>query len=283
MTKVYSRLTITLFGFIIVALSLATSTLAQQKPERPADAPVAASEETREDDVAVKPKRAWTLRMSKEEPHTFSLKAKDASLPEITSEISRLLKIPVFVSPLLEKQRITYEFSGMNLEAAIRMFGPQAYVDYEVGGDEQQPKALAVYLQGLNEKPPSASQVVKGNSEAILIEGDTEEGVGDEETQKKRDAENPLKVSYAARNLSVRARKQPLTVVLYKIANELGIPFEMRYESPEIVDVDFTNYSVEQAIRSLSPAVRLFYRTDLQTYDVQPLRIVLSAPTNGKS
>jgi hypothetical protein len=57
----------------------------------------------------------------------------------------------------------------------------------------------------------------------------------------------------------------------------------MRYESPEIVDVDFTNYSVEQAIRSLSPAVRLFYRTDLQTYDVQPLRIVLSAPTNGKS
>jgi hypothetical protein len=45
-----------------------------------------------------------------------------------------------------------------------------------------------------------------------------------------------------------------------------------------VVDVDFNNYTVEQAIRGLSPAVRLLYRTDLQTYDVQPLRIVLAAP-----
>jgi antitoxin component of RelBE/YafQ-DinJ toxin-antitoxin module len=119
---------------------------------------------------------------------------------------------------------------------------------------------------------------VKGTSEAILIEGDTEEGTGDEEAQKKRDEENPLKVSYARNNLSVRARKQPLTVVLFKIASELGIPFELRYESPEVVDVDFNNYTVEQAIRGLSPAVRLFYRTDLQTYEMQPLRIVLGAP-----
>jgi hypothetical protein len=223
-------------------------------------------------------KRPWTLRMSKDTPPAFSLKAKEARLGEIVEELGRLTKTQVFVSPLLAKEQVSLEFSGMPLEAVLRMFAPQVYVDYEVGGGQEQPKALAVYLQALNEKPPSTSQVVKGTSEAILIEGDTEEGTGDEEAQRKRDEENPLKVSYARNNLSVRARKQPLTVVLFKIAGELGIPFELRHESPEVVDVDFSNYTVEQALRNLSPAVRLFYRTDLQTFDVQPLRIVLAQP-----
>lgn len=225
-----------------------------------------------------KEKRPWTLRMSREAPTTFTLKSKEARLGEIVEEMGRLSKTQVFVSPLLAKEPVTLEFSGMPLETVLRMLAPQVYVDYEVGGGQDQPRALAVYLQALNEKPPPTTAVVKGTSEAVLIEGDTEEGTGDAEAQKKRDEENPLKVSYARNSLSVRARKQPLTVVLLKIAGELGIPFELRYESPEVVDVDFNNYTVEQALRGLSPSVRLFYRTDLQNYDVQPLRIVLAQP-----
>lgn len=227
--------------------------------------------------------RPWSVRMSQAAPHTFTVKAKEAPLPEVAAEFSRLLKVPVTLSPLLSKQRVSLDFSGMNLEGALRLLAPQAYVDYVAGGDAGQPQPLAVYLQGFNERPPSLTATVKGNSEAVLIEGDTEEGVGDEEERRKKEAESPLRVTFERRQLSVRARKQPLTVVLFRIASEIGVPFELRWESPEVVDVEFDNYSVEQAVRALSPAVRLYYRIDLQSFDVQPLRLALVAPASGTS
>ena len=72
-------------------------------------------------------------------------------------------------------------------------------------------------------------------------------------------------------------------VVLYKIASEVGVPFEMRYESPEVIDVDFSNYSLDQALRSISPEIRFYYRLDLQTFQIQPLRLALVAPSAPKS
>jgi hypothetical protein len=220
--------------------------------------------------------------MSRATPVTFTVKAKEANLPEITAELSRLAKAPISLSPLLSKQRVSLDFGGLSLEATLRMLAPQSYIDYVVGGRDEQPRPLAIYLQGLNERPPPATESVRGNSEAILIEGDTEEGT-DSDAQKKKEEENPLRVTFANNQLSVRARKQPLSVVLYKIATEVGVPFEMRYESPEVIDVDFSNYSLDQAIRSLSPEVRFYYRLDLQTFQVQPLRLALVAPSAPKS
>jgi hypothetical protein len=227
--------------------------------------------------------KPWSVRMSQAAPHTFTVKAKEARLAEVAGEFSRLLKVPVTLSPLLEKQRVSLDFSGMNLEGALRMLAPQAYVDYVAGGAEMQPQPLAVYLHGANERPPSPTATVKGTSEAILIEGDTEEGVGDEAARKKREEADPLRVTFVQRQLSVRARKQPLTVVLFRIASEIGVPFELRWESPDLVDVEFDNYSIEQAVRTLSPAVRLYYRMDLQSFNVQPLRLALVAPTSNRS
>ena len=225
--------------------------------------------------------KGWSVRMSKAAPHTFTVKAKEARLAEVAGEISRLLQVPVTLTPLMEKQRVTLDFGGLNLEATLRMLAPQPYVDYVLGGDDpDQPKPLAIYLQGANERPPSQTAAVRGNSEAILIEGDTEDGT-DGQAQKKE--EDPLKVTYANNQLSVSAHKQPLSVVLFKIANEIGVPFELRYESPEVIDVEFSNYTLEQALRSLSPEVRFYYRLDLQTFQAQPLRMALVAPASLKS
>jgi hypothetical protein len=222
--------------------------------------------------------KSWSVRMTKTAPHTFTVKAKESSLPEITEEIARLSKVPVTLSPLLAKQKVSLDFAGLNLEATIRMLAPQCYVDYVAGGEGgDEPKPLALYLQGANERPPSTTAAVRGTSEAILIEGDTEEGM-DSEAQRKRAEEDPLRVTWANNQLSVRARKQPLTVVLFKIASEVGVPFELRYESPELVDVEFQNYPLDQAFRSLSPGVRFYYRVDLQTFQVQPLRLALLPP-----
>ena len=225
----------------------------------------------------------WKLKMSADAPHTFTLKAKDAPLSEIAGELARLLKVQVTLSPLISKQKVTAEFGGLPLEATLRMLAPQSYVDYVAGGEGSgEPKPLAVYLQGLNEPAPAATATVRGNAEAILIEGDTEEGT-EGEAQRKTKEEDPLRVTWANNQLSVRARKQPLTVVLFRIASEVGVPFELRYESAELVDVEFQNYPLEQAFRSLSPGVRFFYRLDLQTFQVQPLRLALLAPASAKS
>lgn len=216
--------------------------------------------------------------MSKGAPYTFTVKAKDSPLSEITEELSKLTKVPVTVSSVVGKQKVTLDFAGLNLEATLRMLAPQGYVDYVAGGEGgEEPKPLALYLQGVNERPPSTTAAVKGITEAILIEGDTEEGT-DSEAQKKREEEDPLRITWANNQLSVRARKQPLSVVLFKIASEVGVPFEMRYESAELVDVEFQNYTLDQAFRSLAPGVRFYYRVDLQTFQVQPLRLALLPP-----
>ena len=258
-------------GFALAATFAPASLFATQQaggPNKPADATQSPAKPAA---------KSWSVRVSKSAPYTFTVKAKESLLSEIAEELSRLTKVPVTLSPVMSKQKVTLDFAGLNLEATLRMLAPQGYVDYVAGGDGYEPQPLALYLQGANEKAPSTTAAVRGNSEAILIEGDTEEGT-DSEAQKKREEEDPLRVTWANNQLSVRARKQPLSVVLFKIASEVGVPFEMRYESAELVDVEFQNYPLEQAFRSLSPGVRFYYRLDLQTFQVQPLRLALLPP-----
>ena len=82
--------------------------------------------------------------------------------------------------------------------------------------------------------------------------------------------------------MTLHAKRQPLTAVLFEVANKVDIPFEMKYDSSEIVDVDLNNATMEQVVRTLSPNIRLYQRTDLQTYETRPLRIVLAPPANAQ-
>ncbi|MDQ1591902.1 MAG: hypothetical protein QOG71_2529 [Pyrinomonadaceae bacterium] len=222
----------------------------------------------------------WTLKVTKKTPISMTLSSKNGQLSEIAAEMSKRLKVPVILTPLMQKQRITQAFEAMPLEGALRLLAPQVYVDYELSGDGAQPKPIGIYLQGMNEQPPAEASVVKGDSEAILIEGNTEDGM--EATNVKDEDRSPLRVTVEKNQLSVKARKQPLTAVLYEIASKVDIPFEMKYESTELVDVDFNNFTMEQAVRTLSPNIRLYQRTNLTSYEVRPLRLVLVSPANNQ-
>lgn len=224
-------------------------------------------------------KKDFTLSVSKAAPHTFKLRAKKALLTDVTDELSRRLKLPIRLSPLMAKQYVeNLDISGLNLEATLRMLAPHPYVDYVAGGEDfGQPKPLAVYLYAMNERPPSLNETVKNNVSALLIEGDTEEGT-EEYEKRKREKPEPLAVTFTNNRLSVRAEKQPLSVVLFKIANELGIPFELQSDTTEIVDLEFNGYTVDQAMRALSPSVRLYYRSDLLNFETYPIRIALAPP-----
>ena len=260
--------------------ALSCLALAFNAPEASAQKASAPAQTGGTDAVAAQAQKSWSVKMSKSAPHTFTVKAADAKLSEVAAEISRLAQVPLKLSPLMQKQRVSLDFGGLNLDATLRMLAPQPVVDYESGGDDPQPRALAVNLMGLNETPPAPGPEMRGNIQAILIEGDTEEGT---EREAKKEEEDPLKVTYSNSQLSVRARKQPLSVVLYKIANELGVPFDLRYEATQLIDVEFNDRPLDQAVRSLSPAVRFYYRQDLQTFQIQPLRLALVSPAAARS
>jgi hypothetical protein len=255
---------------------VSTATGDVKAPARPAATPAATTPA-----AAAAAKSPWSVKVSKSAPVSITLSAKNGKLSEIAADISKRLKVPVILTPLMQKQVITQEFQALPLEGALRLLAPQVFVDYELSGDPgKQPKVVGIYLQALNEEPPAETAVVKGGSEAILIEGNTEDGMDAENV--KDDEKQPLVVSVEKNQLSVRARKQPLTAVLYEIASKVDIPFEMKYESIELVDVDFSNYTMEQAVRAISPNVILYQRTNLSNYEVRPLRIVLVSPSNNQ-
>lgn len=226
-------------------------------------------------------KLPWSLKVSRKAPASITLSAKNGRLSEIAAEIGKKLKVPVILTPLMQKQRVTQEIEGLPLEGALRLLAPQVYIDYELSGDAvASPKIVGIYLQGMNEQPPAEYAVAKGDTEAMLIEGNTEDGldVANDKDQEKQ----PVRVTVEKNQISVHARKQPLTAVLYEIASKVDIPFEMKYESTELVDVDFNNYTVEQAVRTISPNIRLYQRTNLTNYEVRPLRLVLVSPSNNQ-
>jgi hypothetical protein len=287
----FTRSAIFLGGALLLAASGAAARQQQRQP--PAAKPAAAQGQAKtpaqgQPAPAGKPKPKdeqpfYRLRLSKDTPVTLSLQAKDAQLSEIAAELSKKLKVEVRLSSLMQRQKLTVEFSGLPLEGAARLLAPQAYIDYEVSGDANaQPRPVGIYLHGMNEPPPDTNAVVQGDSEAILIEGNTEDGVEDNGSAKSKEDEQPLRVRVERNQLSVRARKQPLTAVLYEIASKVDIPFEMKYESTELVDVDFNNYSIDQVVRTLSPNIRLYMRTNLLNYEITPLRLVLVPPASSQ-
>src|SRR2546423_435193 len=216
--------------FAVVIVCLSASAVFSQPDATPTSAAHATDAKDQGNKQAKLP---FTLRVTTDQIIGISLKAQDIKLKEIAAELSKRLKIPVVLTPILEKHSVTTNFSDLVLEPAMQMLAPQVYIDYEIDSTPgTQPRPLGIYLQGYNERPPADNAVVHGNSDVMVIEGNTED-VPDA----KDDSQQDLKVVYDKGTLTVRAKKEPLVVVLYAIANELGIPLEVRNEVTEPVTV----------------------------------------------
>jgi hypothetical protein len=169
---------------------------------------------------------------------------------------------------------VTANFTDLVIEPAMQMLAPQVYIDYEIDTTPgKQPRPVAVYLQGYNERPPADNAAVKSVSDIMVIEGDTEEGL-----DSKKEEDEDLKITFEKGQLSVKSKKQPLVVVLYGIANQLGIPLEVRNEVTDLVTVNIYKSSLESALQELGPNIRLYLRADLLVGDRRPLRLVLVGP-----
>jgi hypothetical protein len=255
--------------FATVSVSGAHAVVAQTADAKPPAAPEEKSEQAARD-----AKLPFTLRVTNDQIIGLSLKAKDVSLKEIAAELSKRLKIPILLTPIVEKHMVTVNFSDLVLEPAMQMLAPQVYIDYEIDTTPgKQPRPVAVYLQGYNERPPADNAVVKSNSDVMVIEGNTE----DDGTAKEEEEED-LKITFEKGQLSVKSKKQPLVVVLYGIANQLGIPLEVKNEVMDPVTVNISKATVESVLQALGPNIRLYLRADLMVGERRPLRLVLVGP-----
>ena len=205
----------------------------------------------------------------------ISLKAEKAKVSEVTQELSKRLKVPIFLGTERQNELLTIEFSQLTLEPALQLMSPTVYVDYEISSGEQ-PKALGIYLFDANQGEPPLTAVVNGSNQSMLIEGNTEDGVEPESEAEEK--EKPLQILFKDNLLTVKAKKQPLSLVLLKIGEELGIPVDIQELTSSIVDADISKLPVEDAVRQLSPNIRLFLRADLTRAERRALRLVLAEP-----
>ena len=210
----------------------------------------------------------------------ISLKAEKAKVSDVAQDLSKRLKIPIFLGTQRQNELLTIEFSQLTLEPAMQLMSPTVFIDYEINaGSSEQPKALAIYLFDLNQGEPSLTAVVSGTTQSMLIEGNTEDGVEPEtEDEKKEAEEKPLRISFKDNLLTIKAKKQPLSLVLLKIGEQLGIPVDIQELNSAVVDADISKLPVEDVVRQLSPNIRLFLRADLTRAERRALRLVLAEP-----
>ena len=224
-------------------------------------------------------KAAFTLTVKTRPILNISLKAEKAKMSEVAQELSKKLKTPIFLGQSRQNEPISIEFSELTFEPAMQLMAPTVFVDYEIEtGSTAPPKALGIYFYDLNQGEPPLTAVVQGVSQSMLIEGNTEDGVNTGADGQKKEEEPPLKVFYQNYYLSIKAKKQPLSLVLLKIGEELGIPVDLQDEGAVLVDADISKLPVEDAVRQLSPNIRLYVRADLTRSERRVLRLVLNGP-----
>lgn len=263
----------------LICLALFTTSLAQtpatseadtkqtQKDAKPADAKAAA-------------KLPYAIKIKTRPIVNISIKAEKAKMSDVAQELSKQLKVPVFLGPERQNELLTIEFSELTLEPALQLMSPTVYVDYVIdSGSGAPPKALGIYFFDANQGEPPLTAVLSNSTQSMLIEGNTEDGVEPEsEDDKKKLEEQPLRVEFKDNLLSVKAKKQPLALVLLKIGEELGIPVDIQEHNVAVIDAEVSKLPVEDVVRQLSPHIRLYLRADLTRAERRVLRMVLAEP-----
>src|SRR5260370_3117653 len=147
---------------------------AAQSPAKPASQ-ASGQEETRvqeakpkDEKAAAKP--AFTLKVKTKPILNLSLKAEKARLADVTEQLSKSLKIPVFLGQGMEKQLVSVEFSELTLEPAMQLLAPEVYIDYEINmAAGNQPRPLGIFFYAATQSEPPATPALPPHNPAVLL------------------------------------------------------------------------------------------------------------------
>jgi hypothetical protein len=211
----------------------------------------------------------YTLRITTDAITELSLSAEHARVSEITAELSKRLGVRVFLGPAMAEETITVAFDRLALEPALSTLAPRVIIDYEIR-QHAQPVAKGIYLLGDIDPSPALNAVVRGQSQGLLIAGNTEETA-------KSAADEPLHVTGDRNRLTIVSKQQPVELIVSAIGDVLGVPAEVTFnaDAAEMVDVDVRDMRPEDVIPSLSPNIRLYVRADVTRSERTLLRLVV--------
>lgn len=234
--------------------------------------------------VQPQPQRTgWTLQIHRGDVITATVHATDVPLSQLAADLARQLKVPVMVEPAVGQVAVTVRLDNRELDEALRLLAPQVrvYADYEVTATAPAAKPLAIFFQSDAAEPPPLP-VGKAASEVHVISGDTEAG---ERTPARAQTDAPLLVEFENHVLTVRARQQPLIAIIYAVAGKLDASVSVATQTSSLqqlltapADVQLQSGDIEAGVLSLSPAVQLYVRRDLQSAEMRILRITLVEP-----
>jgi hypothetical protein len=216
---------------------------------------------------------------------SISVHAKNVQLSAVTAVIERELKIPIVLSTKMKQQELTTDFENFPVESAVKLLAPRAIIDYVIsGGNGELPSTKepkAIYLMAYDEKPPREGPWTANKSGAEMLVGvvyATEE----EEKAALEIKERDLQVTFKDNLFTVKAHKQYLTDVLHEIAAKAEIAFVIlttdgsQKEIDQVVSWSIDNSTLEELTRTWFPnAIRLYWRTDLESFVSKPLRITI--------
>lgn len=215
--------------------------------------------------------QTYVLRVTTNDGVTgVSIEAEGARLSEIVRELSRRLNTEGFVGQSLQEERVFLRFADSPLEVALGSLAPRVYIDYEIRqGASPTPKGI--YFLGLSDPDPPTDAVVKGPSQGVVIEGNTDD-------PPKKPEDDPLRVALGKTGLTIAVKAQPLSLVLRAIGDVLGVPVDLNGDASETVDADMRDLTPQYAIPRLSPNIRMYVRVDVNRLVTTPLRIMVVRP-----
>src|SRR5256714_9203167 len=236
--------------------------------EKEAQQPAEKQAESADNPSESKQKPPFVLRVTVDQIIGISLRAENAKLTDIAADLSKKLKVPVALSPVMQKQRATIDFADVVLEPAMQLLAPLVYIDYEIdSAPGARPRPVGIYLSAHNEPAPAINANVRSTSQAFIISGNTE-GESDDDIQ----------ISYRNGKLTLKAKDQPLLDVLSSISDETGVRLEAKDDTTETVSVDIKDLPLDEAILKVSPRLRLYLRADLYRNQRTPLLITIVQP-----
>ena len=103
----------------LACLALFTVSLAQ----KPA-APITDSKQTPKEAKPAATKQPYTVKIKKSPLLIISVKAEKAKVSDVAQELSKQLKVPIFLGPERQNELLTIEFNELTLEPALQLMSP---------------------------------------------------------------------------------------------------------------------------------------------------------------